>query len=357
MLAHPDATFAVVYCRAGMEGDCAAELVELAAASGVPAWCRAGEGWVELVPTFAGGVVPLAHALRFEQLVFARQWFAGLSRIEALPPGDRATPLAMAIADHVEVHGGLRLEHPDTDTGRPLARLCRSLAGPLGHALAEAGVHEAEGAPVLHVLFLPDGRARIGLSDPANASPWPLGIPRLKMPGAAPSRSVLKLEEAFTLFLSEPERHTWLRPGRNAVDLGAAPGGWTWLLLERGLSVEAVDNGPMAPAVANHPRLAHRRADGFLYRPRGPVDWLVCDMVEQPQRIARLATVWLQRGDCRHAVVNLKLPMKRRWHVVRDNLARVSDALPAEGRLAARQLYHDRDEVTVFATRDTLGPI
>ena len=81
-----------------------------------------------------------------------------------------------------------------------------------------------------------------------------------------------------------------------AVDLGAAPGGWTWQLVQRGLKVIAVDNGPLKGAAAEHPAIKHLRQDGFRFRPQRPVDWLVCDMVEQPQRVATLMTEWFIGG-------------------------------------------------------------
>lgn len=52
-----------------------------------------------------------------------------------------------------------------------------------------------------------------------------MGIPRLKFPTDAPSRSTLKLEEAFFVFLTEKEREARLSHGMTAVDLGACPGG------------------------------------------------------------------------------------------------------------------------------------
>ena len=61
---------------------------------------------------------------------------------------------------------------------------------------------------------------------------------------------------------------------------------------------------------------------------------------------------WLAEGLCRHAIFNLKLPMKKRHDEVRLCLDLVADALAAKGRrveLRAKQLYHDREEVTVYA--------
>lgn len=98
-------------------------------------------------------------------------------------------------------------------------------------------------------------------------------------------------------------------------------------------------------------RVEHRREDGFRYRPRRPVDWLLCDMVEQPQRIAALMGDWLVRGDCRRAVFNLKLPMKRRHENLQGCLGSLRQSLDSAGldyMLRCKQLYHDREEVTAY---------
>ena len=175
-----------------------------------------------------------------------------------------------------------------------------------------------------------------------------MGIARLKFPRAAPSRSTLKLEEAFLVLLTEAERARWLAPGGTAVDLGAAPGGWTWQFVQRGLRVIAVDNGPLDAALLESGLVEHRREDGFRFRPARPVDWLVCDMVEQPQRVTQLIGDWLEQGSARRAIFNLKLPMKKRQAMVAECLVALRARLP-QAIVRAKQLYHDREEVTVFA--------
>ena len=138
-------------------------------------------------------------------------------------------------------------------------------------------------------------------------------------------------------------------PGLHAVDLGAAPGGWTWQLAHRGMRVTAVDNGPMKGSVVDDPLVTHLREDGLTWRPRRPVDWLVCDIVQQPIRIAELVARWIADGAARRAIFNLKLPMKKRYDEVQRCEARIDEivegaAVRADLRL--RQLYHDREEVT-----------
>jgi 23S rRNA (cytidine2498-2'-O)-methyltransferase len=98
----------------------------------------------------------------------------------------------------------------------------------------------------------------------------------------------------------------------------------------------------------------HQRADGFTFRPRRPVDWMVCDIVEKPARTAALVETWLGEGLCREAVVNLKLPMKQRYAEVQRLLERIDSGLKARGlkvAIGCKQLYHDREEVTCHLRR------
>ena len=226
---------------------------------------------------------------------------------------------------------------------------CRSFGSALIGAMKRAGLADAASPRRLHAFFRRSDEVLLGITDVARSSPWPQGIPRLKFPRDAPSRSTLKLDEAFLVLLDDAERARWLKPGMSAVDLGAAPGGWTWQLVRRSLRVTAIDNGPMDAALLDSGLVTHLRADGFRYEPKKPVDWLVCDMVEQPRRVAELIARWFAERRCRHAIFNLTLPMEKRYDETKSCLAIVAAAL-AGGDLRARQLYHDREEITVFAS-------
>ncbi len=239
--------------------------------------------------------------------------------------------------------------------------MCRAVAAPLAATLRDAGTLQAPAStesvralPALHVFFVDGANVFVGASAPPWGSRWTMGIPRLRMPRGAPSRSTLKLAEALGAFLGERE-HELLHAGMRAVDLGAAPGGWTWQLVERGLRVTAIDNGPLKGGLADDPLVRHLRVDGLAFVPPRPVDWLVCDIVEQPAKIATLVGRWIGRGLARRAIFNLKLPMKKRYDEVQRCRAVIVDALAATragGTLGLRQLYHDREEVTGFVSRD-----
>ena len=293
--------------------------------------------------------------LNFKQLTFARQLLNLLAQVDELPERDRLTPLLAAIPASPEQFGALYLEVPDTNDGKTLSGFTRRFQPLLEEKLrATSRLTDDPTLPRLHIFFPDNHHALIASSAPDNSSASLNGIHRVSMAHEAPSRSYLKLAEAFEVFLDKKEQAQWLKAGMTAVDLGAAPGGWTWQLAQRGLKVTAVDNGPLKGAAATHPSIKHLRQDGFRFRPQRPVDWLVCDMVEQPQRVATLMTEWFVGGFTQRAIFNLKLPMKKRVTALNEALDSIRDALNAKGMrylIEAKQLYHDREEVTVFLAR------
>jgi len=329
----------ILQCRPGFEAECGTE-----AAARTGGGCQAQAGIVTLQ---ADRPPP-----PLEELVFTRQAFHQIAALTDLPAGDRINAILAALRGHETPVRDLLLENPDTNEGKELAGFLKKFALPLKSALAKNGFPlRREASQRLHLLFTDSRHLRLGLSDPGSGSPLPNGILRLKLPREAPSRSTLKLDEALHVFLDERERDKYLRAGLRVVDLGAAPGGWSWQMLNRGLRVIAVDNGNMDPALMHSGLLEHRREDGFRYRPNRPVDWLLCDMVERPQRIAELVGDWLKDGDCRRAVFNLKLPMKKRYECVQECLSALRQGLDAVGAdyiLKCKQLYHDREEVTAY---------
>lgn len=340
------------YCRAGFEPELAGELSDRATEAGFAGYARTerDSGHVVYVCEDADG---LSRALPWASLIFARQKLRLLADLRGLDPRDRIAPMLAALQGRARF-GTLVMEHPDSDAAKPLAGLARSLGNALRPALRKAGLLSAQDdarLPRLHVCFVAGDHALLAASDPADSAPWPLGIPRLRMHADAPSRSALKLEEALLVLLDEGERRRLLRDGMRAADLGAAPGGWTWVLTRHGLRVQSIDNGPLRQHVLDTGLVEHLRADGFSWQPAQALDWMVCDMVEQPRRVAERMATWLREGWCRHAIFNLKLPMKKRWQETRLCLDLFAAQAGEPLAIRAKQLYHDREEITVFATR------
>ena len=340
------------HCRAGFEADCAEEIAEAALSAGA-------EGRGEHQPNQAFVIwVPAANspsarhrwAPPFANLVFARQRVDRVRRVDALSAPDRATPVVEAAKAFALRFSDVWIEAPDSEAGRRLLAAARSLADPLRSALRAAGlIASGRRNPRLHVCFVETQSAFLGISHPQDSAPWPMGIPRLRAIAGAPSRSGMKLSEALATFIDEDALITRMRAGRMAVDLGAAPGGWSQVLASRGMRVIAVDNGPIAREVLATQLVEHRREDAFRFHPERPVDWMVCDVVAAPARIAALAAQWIARGWCRETIFNLKLPNKARLREVVRCEEVIERALAKVGgthELRLKHLYHDREEVT-----------
>ena len=126
------------------------------------------------------------------------------------------------------------------------------------------------------------------------------------------------------------------------LDLGAA-----W---ERRARVTAVDPAFLARSLQSKKGVQHIRADAFTFEPREPVDWFFfSDMAWRPLELAALVGWRARRGWARLLIANIKLPMKKKAEM----LMRVREILDDGGwkNLRFRQLYHDREEVTVAGVR------
>ncbi len=361
-------TSIVLYCRPGFEKECGTEIQEKAAWNEMYGYLelKKNQGLVFFHLHESEHGEALIKKLPLKRLIFTRQWFVTLTEKIELPDYNRVEAIVEALGSEWQ-YDDLRMETPDTNDGKALSKFCRKLAVPLRQGLRKANIltgkkdaFDAEnGGAILHALFLSGQEVILGFSLAQNSSPYVMGIPRLKFPSLAPSRSTLKLDEAFLYFIPRDEWEHRLTSGMNAVDLGSAPGGWTYQLVRRGMMVTAIDNGPMAESLMETGQVKHKMMDGFKYVPmKQNVYWLVCDMIEKPQRVAKLMSEWLLNGYCKEAMFNLKLPMKGRFQQVTDDLQTIKDAFSmhkVKYELYAKHLYYDREEITVHAR--LLSPI
>jgi 23S rRNA (cytidine2498-2'-O)-methyltransferase len=167
------------------------------------------------------------------------------------------------------------------------------------------------------------------------SSPFPNGEARFVEDRLGPpSRAYLKLWEALTLIGERP------LPGETCVDLGAAPGGWSWALQRLGARVIAVDKAPLASDVAALPGVEQCRDSAFALDPAalGPVDWVFSDLVCYPTRLLGLIERWLASGTCRRFVCTIKF-QGATDHAVSARFA----AMPGSRLM---HLFHNKHELT-----------
>lgn len=156
---------------------------------------------------------------------------------------------------------------------------------------------------------------------------------------APPSRAYRKLLEA--------EQHLGhlIAPDQTCADLGASPGGWSWVAIQRGARVLAVDRSPLREDLMRHPNLQFIRGDGFRWTPPFRVDWLICDLIAFPEKSLSLLDSWLSRGLCRRFVVTLKFRGEEDYPVV-DEAKKILEQRNV--RYQVRQLRANKNEVTAM---------
>jgi len=363
-------TSIVLFCRPGFEKECGAEIQEKASWNEMYGYLelKKNQGIVFFHLHVSEHGEALMNKVPLKRLIFTRQWFVTVTEKIDLPDYNRVEAITEALGNEWQ-YSDLRMEMPDDNDGKALSKFCRKLSVPLRQGLRKEKIltqksnnsaDDPDGA-ILHALFLSGKEVILGFSLVKNSSPHVMGIPRLKFPSASPSRSTLKLDEAFLYFIPRDEWDERLTSGMNAVDLGSAPGGWTYQLVRRGMMVTAIDNGPMAESLMESGQVKHKMMDGFKYVPmKQNVHWLVCDMIEKPQRVAKLMSEWLLKGYCKEAMFNLKLPMKGRYQQVTNDLQSIKDAFLKHNvkyELYAKHLYYDREEVTVHARLLSPAPL
>lgn len=114
-----------------------------------------------------------------------------------------------------------------------------------------------------------------------------------KRPPSRAYRKLLELIWRFDLKMRAPEKNSY------CLDLGASPGGWTWLLVHLGWIVKAFDRSPLHPSLMKHPRVEFAKRDMFSLRPEEfeHARWLFCDTICYPKKLIPWLSRWLENSQ------------------------------------------------------------
>lgn len=216
-----------------------------------------------------------------------------------------------------------------------------------GISVFRQGAPTTSGERVIDVVCVEEAEWWIGLHEHSiDHSPYSGGVPPMALPEEAPSRAYLKLEEGV-LWSGAP-----LRKGDLAVEIGSAPGGASYALLKRGLSVVGIDPAEMDPRILKMKGFTHiQKPIASVLREDLPetVHWLLLDMNVTPYvtlfQVDRLAT------RLRDSLLGVLLTIKlNEWRIARE-IPSMFDHLRAMGmvRIRARQLASNKQEIFIFA--------
>jgi 23S rRNA (cytidine2498-2'-O)-methyltransferase len=161
------------------------------------------------------------------------------------------------------------------------------------------------------------------------SSPFAHGAIQFVETKEPPSRAYLKLWEFFTRTAVMPQARA------KCLEIGASPGGWTWVLNRLGADVTAVDRAPLAPSVQCAKFL---KKDAFSLTPEdfSDVEWIFSDVVCYPRKLLEWIRPWLDR-DARF-VCSLKFQGQEDYEVL-EEFERIGNLI---------RLFHNKHELTWF---------
>ncbi len=219
----------------------------------------------------------------------------------------------------------------------------KSFVDPLLNVLKKYKVVVNHTANQILSIVLIKNTAYIGISSVKESlTSWPLGHPHYAYRKEQICRAEFKIIESIDLFNLDLSKY------KNAVDLGAAPGGWTRLLLERGMNVIAVDPAELDSSLSQYKKLIHYKglSQNFFKEHPGKYDLIVNDMrmnVKDSVKIMQEASHYL--SDKGLAIMTLKLNPNKKLSEVEYALKELKKNFNIK---KIRQLYHNRSEATVL---------
>ncbi|GHO73088.1 ribosomal RNA large subunit methyltransferase M [Ktedonobacter sp. SOSP1-85] len=323
----------------------------------------------ELVPGILHCSVPdsavLMRRASQAQLIFVRH-LAPVQDIVALHNSEQDLGnIATAIAElpgfvRIErgIHFAVQTRFIQTDkqqSKRPYSSgmLNRELA--MAFAEETGAIEDIKKPEVVVSLLCASHQCYVGISNVEdNLSSWPGGARHYAQTEEQISRAEFKLLEALEVF------HITLPEQGKALDLGAAPGGWTRLLLNAGLDVVAVDPANLDPRLRAYRGLEHYQGYTERYLDAQAqlkhftrFDLIVNDMKMDAREAARL----LVRASAQLRPEGFIISVFKLPHATEtiNPLKTVNEALKTMRKhfniVRAHQLFHNRQEITVAAAQ------
>ena len=167
-----------------------------------------------------------------------------------------------------------------------------------------------------------------------TTSRYPLGkIEFIENKTTPPSRAYLKLWEFFTVHARPPHKNT------TVIDLGASPGGWTWVLAQLNLNVISVDKAPLEPKIAQAKNVTFLQESAFGLNPKQMQEagWFFSDIICYPERLLELIKKWMQEGSVENFVCTIKFQGEADFTIIDEFLK-----IPGSKMV---HLYHNKHEV------------
>lgn len=185
--------------------------------------------------------------------------------------------------------------------------------------------------------------------DPLMAWPSPFSAGRAiseKQAKDAPSSAHRKLDEALAWLAVDVDESDIV------VDLGAAPGGWTRVMRDKGASVVAVDRAALDVSLTKDPKVTHLKQDALGIDLAGlKASIVLCDVIWTPDNAVTIADRVTRTPTARAAVITLKLKEPIDWVSIKAATQLLHRPGGWNGRI--KHLMANKLEVTLLLRRDS----
>lgn len=151
-----------------------------------------------------------------------------------------------------------------------------------------------------------------------------------------PNRAYRKLWELFTVHGIRPKATS------TALDLGASPGGWTWVLSQICKNVTSIDKALLDFKIQSRDNVRFIKGDAFNLdlKKVQPHDWLFCDVICYPDKILENIKLWMKIKLAENFVVTIKFKERPNKEIVYE--------LESISQSKLIHLNHNKNELTWY---------
>lgn len=202
--------------------------------------------------------------------------------------------------------------------------------------------------PFLQILILPDRSIVLSYIKKEELSlfhslisPFVGGFNNVEEDKKAPSRAFKKIVEAQEVMGKS------IGEGEVVVDLGACPGGWTYIARKNGAKVIALDRSPLDMELMEDESVTFFKQDAFKYEVSEVADWVVSDIICIPERILELIDYWVIGKNCKNFIFTIKFQGQKDYGILKKfkNVAKQT-----EYKVILKQLNANKNEVTIMGS-------
>ncbi len=158
----------------------------------------------------------------------------------------------------------------------------------------------------------------------------------------APSRAFRKIVEAQDIMGVQ------IGENEQLIDLGACPGGWSYVARQQGARVIALDRSPLREDLMADEMVEFVKADAFKYIPEVAIDWAVSDIISTPDRVMELVEYWVLGNNCKHFIFTIKFHGDENYDVVNQFK---TVAKKCTFNVIIKQLNANKNEVTIMGSQ------